>query len=315
MPALAPEIALAVQRQLDLRGLSGSARPLFLDRLVRDASRKYVVLDKRTRPIGWVAVSPDDFPDAVSTSVERSLEAARALGEPLGAAVLLPWFHDRCEGNSWSLVPYLPPVASGRLQRRWAAWRLLPSVFSWLAEVGRRTAQPAPGQALAGIDASLERMQRFAPLAGVSRAAGIALVELREGRWQPQLTLSHNDLWSGNLLWSKRAQSPPAFRVIDWGAMTLDGFPVYDAIRLAMSLGLPPRALTHRLQSGLESIGATHGEARYYLTAALARLLDGLGEWPVERFAETARACDAYLEVALGPLPERSGRLTVPSAR
>jgi hypothetical protein len=107
-------------------------------------------------------------------------------------------------GRSFAVVPYLSPVARGRLRGRWDRFRLRGPAFEWLREVTRRTVAIRPRRRSTPHSCSrCTGCRGCRPPASGARAARDSLAALEGGRWQPRWVLAHNDFWLGNFLFRR----------------------------------------------------------------------------------------------------------------
>lgn len=117
----------------------------------------------------------------------------------------------------------------------------------------------------------------------VRTAARDALARLRSAAWRPAYTLTHGDLWRGNILrWPRRTwwrERPPRlpFLLIDWRGSLVRGHAVLDLLRLLESLRAGPRALRRQLERHCWALGCERFDARGYLLAALGAAGQDLG--------------------------------------
>src|SRR5213592_2581607 len=106
-------------------------------RLVADHVDKAIVFSPDARPTFLVMIAPPEFPDCVREAFGRAAAARHALGgeAAIAAAVEVALVEGVTAGRSFAVVPYLSPVARGRLRGRWDRFRLSRPAFEWLCEV------------------------------------------------------------------------------------------------------------------------------------------------------------------------------------
>jgi hypothetical protein len=271
-------------------------------RRVEDHCDKFVALDGDGRPSAFVVVSPASHPHAVSDAAERALLMQGALGPALGDSVLLPWLVGKPDGISYSITPYCRPMSAHRLMGRWERWRLAPRALAWLERVVRDTVRPVAAHDLASrVAGPLHALMRETQLEPALRAAAqFALDELANGAWRPATVVAHNDFWWANFV-HRDASAAPSFPyfVIDWGGGVVAGAPIYDLMRLSMSLNVSPSALRRHVAAHAALLGCRPRDAMGYLLVALGTLSLDRGEWPLDQFLQTARTCFLYLAEAL----------------
>jgi hypothetical protein len=135
-------------------------------------------------------------------------------------------------------------------------------------------------------------------------------VLLDRGAWRPAFVAMHGDLHTGNFLRREEASRRRLprwdlpFVVIDWSGAQRDGLPLYDLVRLAHSLRIPPRRLARELARHTAILGGTLGAAPAHLAAAFADLKQNLEHFPIERFARLADVCFARVDAALASTHE-----------
>lgn len=284
-------------RACGVRVLSAPGVPL------PDSAGKYLLIDASGQPIAFAHASPREAPDAVARDALNASRAREQLGHVLGDCVLTPIAFGYGRGTSIAVYPLCDPLAATRL--RWQLQRLSVRgwAFEWLRAVATRTLRP--------VKDSLEQKARFErPLEAlislgelettIHRDALAALDRLRSGTWTPRLGLMHGDFWRGNILVRRASESPSRRRtaqyvVTDWGTCEVDGYPIFDLVRLAHSLGVRGRRLRPELARHLEVMECSPLEARCYLLAALGHRALNLECFPIENFLRMSASCHSIL--------------------
>jgi hypothetical protein len=104
----------------------------------------------------------------------------------------------------------------------------------------------------------------------------------------------HNDLWKGNILLPSSGdedeQAFPFF-VIDWRGSRIDGFPLFDLVRLSMSLKFSARELRQELIHSCQSLGCEFSDAPCYVATALGEIASRRDQFPVQAFLGMAEHC------------------------
>ena len=291
----------AAEHTLASRGGVSHIQALPLPRLVADSADKFIAFSNQGRPLAIIAIAPKTHPRTVQDAAEHASLAQQRLGPQLGAQVLAPMYVGESEGASFSITEYCKSYGNGRLRGRWTRWRLADSVFDWLLASTEHTVQAIDAvQTDALYTVPLARMARHPAVRPEDRAAAqTALDALNGGRWAPKAVLCHYDFWMGNLL---HAPTPtPArykFVVIDWAGSNVLGHGIYDLVRMSISLRASPARGRRELAAHCRLLGCEPAHARHYLLSALGHLAGALGEWPVERFAQTVAACMRYIDKA-----------------
>jgi aminoglycoside phosphotransferase (APT) family kinase protein len=162
--------------------------------------------------------------------------------------------------------------------------------------------QPAgsTGQELRAGLLGLERLSLVSdPL---RKLAERAVERLDAGAWHPRRVLTHGDFWLGNVLEGRHALTEPGhqpwerFSVIDWAGSRTDGLPIYDLIRLSMSVRLSPRALRSEVESHCRALACPVSDAPFYLAASLGEIGQNLNHFPVQNYVRMADSCLRELE-------------------
>jgi Phosphotransferase enzyme family len=272
----------------------GAIRRLERPKLVSDQMDKYLILDHQAKPRALVAVSPVSRPRAAREAGEHANAARLALGEVLGQSVLVPTHVGECNTLSFSISPYLMPLSERRLKRRIQQWRLSPSLFRWLWQVVERTARmPSQVEIDREFRKPLHQVLNHPKLSErAGQLASAALLQLESGEWQPRLVLAHYDFWTGNILLRPRNDNDDfGFAVIDWLGSRMAGHPIYDLVRITLSLGISDRNFDAHLAAHCRVLGCEPSQATHYVSAATGHLAIHLGEWPEEKFIGSTERC------------------------
>ena len=286
---LAELLAAPVGEALLSRARVGSIEPFGADKQVEDQTFKFMVSSSEGKPIAVVLCSPCVSPDLIVRGSARAREAKNALGPELGRAVLTPIAEGEVRGLSYAVLPYCEPLSDkhfkGWLQRR----RVGPKVLSWLHGVTRQTMRDVSH---ADVHARFHRplwllAEAIDATEPVRRAAEIGVRGLEQGRWTPRHVLMHNDLWKGNILLDAHGEVV----VIDWPGSRMDGYAIYDLVRLADSFGIGDRALGEQIATHCRVLGCEPKDGLSHLAAALGLLLSDLDRFPMHLFLPMADKC------------------------
>jgi hypothetical protein len=116
----------------------------------------------------------------------------------------------------------------------------------------------------------------------------------------------HNDLWKGNILLPSgddhRDKQTFPFFVIDWRGSRVDGFPLFDLVRVSMSLQLTAKELRRELMHSCQSLGCDFSDAPYYVAAALGEIASRNDQFPLHAFLGMAEHCFAELRKVGGAI-------------
>jgi Phosphotransferase enzyme family len=295
---------LAVLREEDLLPLLETAWRSHLgagdDVTVRRLSRGQYVdsptvfaanVDGQARAV--VSAASPTAPRMVERTALRTHAARQALAAVDPHRVLEPLAVEHVQGISCALFPLCEALGSRRLLSWWINRRVAATLFDWLLDVARATRQAAPeGAAVEAVRENLQAMARHPALDySLRESAALADGALVLDRWMPCWVLMHGDLWRGNVMLRRDLPGGHTRRlvVIDWAGCQVDGWPLFDLIRLADSLGVPARSLAQQILRHCALLAITPEQARYGVAAALAQTLSRLENFPVDHFAAMAR--------------------------
>jgi hypothetical protein len=191
-------------------------------------------------------------------------------------------------------------LSDRRLVSRLHNWRYAVPLLKWLREVCATTFSPLSESDYASrVMAPLEQLSEEAGLVSASRdAVTEAMTAVQSGDFRPCVGPVHNDLWRGNVLLPQAASGPRSVRwpflLIDWGASTLEGFPVWDLLRILRSLRVPNRVAARVLRQHCEELDMSLEEGRHSLMLALADLGLYRNEFPLELYLDSVETYQAY---------------------
>jgi hypothetical protein len=242
-----------------------------------------------------VQLSPPAFPDVVAEACDRTAAFAHSVGPALAHAMVRPIEQGIVEQRSYAVLPFHQALSDSRLMWLWQRGRIGPALLDWLAMLaglGHRGA----GEDYAANLAALVAMPGIGE--ELHEAAVAAIAQLAADEAIAVHVPMHGDLWRGNILKAADDSAWP-FALIDWRGSRVDGYPVYDLVRLADSLHIRPRRLGIELRRHAAALGCTADTTEVHLLAALGHYARHLGEMPVSAFDAMARTCLALHRRAL----------------
>jgi hypothetical protein len=268
---LEDNIANALGDTLERYGFPASLSSHRLPSAGADSAAIFVVGDKS--PSAILAISPEAFPDLVSVEQEKASRMKSVLGPELGSPIVVPIAQGSLgSGRSYALLPRKTPLSDSRIgwpiQRR----SLKSHLTRWLR--GINTTTTAQETSFGLYRDSLDYLCGMADLnESIKLVSRTALGRLLSGDFVPRSTPMHNDLWKGNILLPSGddhcdKQTFPFF-VIDWRGSRVDGFPLFDLVRVSMSLQLTAKELRRELMHSCQSLGCDFSDAPYYVAAFL----------------------------------------------
>lgn len=266
--------------------------------VVPDATEKYLLLYGRSARYILI-VSSEVEPQSVHRNADRMRLAKHALSRSLGRVIELPLVEGEYGGRSYALWRMLKPLSSNRLLFALQRTVLAPAVLRWLCDVANETLHR--GNALI-YSACLERLLTVAGLSDSLRTkAAEARLAFQRNQIAPLSVLQHGDLWIGNVL---RGEGHREFALIDWPGATTEGFPFYDLIRFACSIGVGPNEMRQLVERYSAAVHCAPRAATAYLLAGLGKLHEELEHFPEQRFVALCEQKGGALHAALSDLDE-----------
>jgi hypothetical protein len=246
--------------------------------LVREGAARYIV-----------QISPVGYPNIVATACERARTFAVAVGPSLARAIVLPITEGVYDGRSFACFPFHPAFRHDR----WTWWylrsRTSAALLDWLEDIARLR-QPA-GDAGDGYHQSLSALAAVAGMDKEIRSAAMAAADrLDKGDAIPCHVPMHGDLWRGNILKPASTGLQP-FAIIDWGGSRVEGYPIFDLVRMALSYKLPLAQLRHALRRHAALMQCDERNVDVHLLAALGHYARDCGEMALPVFVAMSRAC------------------------
>jgi len=276
---------------------------------VADDFLKVLVQDSSDRRTAVALCSNPLSPDLVARGMRKAKSAKCSLGRELGCVILDPIVEGRFSGDhlwpvlgvhrgdglSYSVLPYRKPFSDNRLLWRLQRRRISSSVLGWLSAATKKTARALRGQELEeNFVAPLRHLAGMKDATDpIRRAAADTCNRIHRGHWQPRHVLMHNDLWKDNILIDR---NPFGFVLIDWPGSRVDGYGIYDLLRLGEDIALSSSQLRRETENHCRHLSSEIGDARSHLLAALAELSTRLEHFPVGRFVRMATDCLSTLE-------------------
>ena len=266
---------------------------------VADSTMKASVRDASGRPRGFIVCSPSISPDLVARSISRARQAKAVVGPVLGKRIIEPLVEGSVRGLSYAVFPYCDGLSTFLPIRVAQRWLITRSILEWLFQVNKQTIHEVSSARLADAFARpLERLESMPQVSGNVRAvAAKAQRRLESSKWKPRHVLMHGDLWLGNVLLKCSSAEVPRWRwadravVIDWPGSEVDGYAIYDLIRLSQSANLGRTILRKELMRHCELLDCELLNAMSHLAAALGYIAITLEHFPIDRYARMAERC------------------------
>lgn len=303
----AEQVTRALSEQIaEVTGVRSSELSLSILSLseAADGTTVVSVADAQGRKRAVVLCSPSNSPDMVDRAMIMANKAKGLLGPQLGSRILDPLLRGRIDGASYAVLNYCKPLSNNAVLSRLQNSRLRPTVFDWLFQCAKESRSAAPSSSISMRFE--ERLLHLASMPALSNdlrhAAREAVERIHSGRWKPLHVLMHGDCWRGNVLiqpadaFNQRTPWAERFVLIDWPGAEIDGYAIFDIVRMAQSMRISFRQLADELNRHCKALECERSDATSHLLAALGNLGMSLEHFPVEQFARMAEACHATLK-------------------
>ncbi len=242
-----------------------------------------------------VHLSPESFPDVASVEVAAMQHAKEIIGLQLSSPILdvvaTGWF---C-GRSYFVVPFACSFSRNRfycaVQKRFAR----KEVFDWLRGLALISSNGVAGDV--GVFLSnLDFLRRtLNDCAGIVEDIDVAMALLKNNEVKPSHVPMHSDLWIGNVMRKKNGE----LAIIDWGGFESRGYPLFDLVRFAESVGMTKSSLKAEIVEHLSILRQPLHAAPVLLLSGLGYIARNLGEFSVERFKLMVETSMRKLDVAM----------------
>jgi hypothetical protein len=250
------------------------------DSVTQDSSSAHCLTTGTSKFV--LLVSPPAFAQAVGADVAKAADMRNCLGT-LGFPVARPIDSGIAMGLSYALTPYWRPMARERQRGIWDQWRMKTPLLTWLSDIAREHKHvgdvSAYQAAFDALDGAVEAQSSTAHLLSEAKS------RFEGGDFKPVHIPMHGDLWKGNIL---HGEANRPFTLIDWGGSELNGYPLYDLMRLALSFRISTSALRGELDRHRAALNCADADLPLFLLGALGHYAEKRGEFPLDRFREMA---------------------------
>lgn len=297
---------LDISLSIELGNQYGKLELLSQSTSVADGISVFKLYNNANKLYAVVLCSPLSSPNLVMRTMHRSHQAKTYLNISTGKHIIEPIFEGKIDKLTYSVLPYCYELSKSRLYRKTQSIFLKRVIFDWLVDVTKYSAkdvdQPtahlnfvAPLQHLASLKCLSEQIRK---------KSSFAIERLLAKVWKPKHVVMHGDLWVGNILLRADANifntiNPyDNFVITDWAGSEVNGYAIYDLIRLAESMNLSPKKLKVEINKHCNLLECDFIDATSYLLAALGFIAMNLEHFPLNRFACMAESCFSTLSKA-----------------
>lgn len=253
-----------------------------------------------------VLCSPSSSPNLVMRTMHRSQLVRASLNASTSKHIIEPAFEGKIDELTYAVLPYCYELSKFRPYRKIQSIFLKPVIFDWLFNV-TKTSVKEVDQSSANSDfaAPLQHLAALKCLNEQIRTkSSFAIERLSTKAWKPKHVVMHGDLWVGNILLRADAnilntiKPHDNFVITDWAGSEVNGYAIYDLIRLAESMNLSPKKLNVEVNKHCDLLECDFIDATSYLLAALGFIAMNLEHFPLNRFVSMAESCFSTLSKA-----------------
>jgi hypothetical protein len=272
--------------------------------ILADRTDKFVVKTRRGRQF-FLIVSNPEYPSTVTTAVRNLQMARNALDNECRQAIETPLLHGFWGSTSYALWLYRSRLSEQRGLRFLQKRLLFPKIVAWLRRASQLSKRPChrTEDLIANFLQPLEYVASNPRLGeAIKASAKEALGRIVRRDVMPVNVLQHGDLWLGNILLERPGNvltlGNLSFRIVDWGAATERGYPLFDCIKFARSCGISPAHARPSILGLSDDVPCKPKDAMLYLLCGLGHLGRNLNCFPEHRFVDLCGYLFEYLEAA-----------------
>ena len=275
--------------------------------LVLDGVSVFKIYNKANKLYAVALCSSSVSPNLVMRTMHNGKQVKKLLNASTAKHVIEPLFEGKVKELTYSVLPYCYELSKSRIYRKLQNIFLKPIIFEWVLNITKDSAKSIdqtvtrssfiqPLQHLASLN-YLSNEVRIKALSAIERASTKA--------WQPKHVVMHGDLWAGNILLRANAnifntiKPYDNFVITDWAGSEVNGYAIYDLIRIAESLNLRTDKLKVEVEKHCKLLNCDLIDAYSYLLAALGFIALNLEHFPVEKFTRMAESCFSTLSKAI----------------
>ncbi len=266
---------------------------------VLDGISVFQLYNKANQLYAVVLCSPSNSPNLVMRTMHRAKQAKEQLNTPTGKHVIEPLFEGKVNELTYSVLPYCYELSKSRIYRKTQNIFLKPVIFDWLLNVTKYSVRDIDHTTIhSNFTLPLQHLASLNYLSDEVRIKALFAIErIYTKAWQPKHVVMHGDLWVGNILLRADAnifntiKPYDNFVITDWAGSEVNGYAIYDLIRLAESMHLSTKKLKAEVAKHCQLLDCDYIDAYSYLLAALGFIAMNLEHFPVDRFTRMAESC------------------------
>ncbi len=277
---------------------------------IADSAAKLFFYSTLGEPLAVAICSQTPEPTLVDRNAEFVESAHKLLPPQIAASILEPLTTGTIEGMPFLMLPFCRVLSSSRWRWFIQKTKLRGKLLIWLNQV-LETSQHVPpaNNCQSRVSDPLTFITGCEDLTDDTRQlAENALDRLNTNKWTPQLSLTHTDLWKGNVLLPEpnnpllaESQNDSPFHLIDWGGGTFEGHSSYDLIRIGRSFGVPHSTMLRALYTQSEIMECELEDCLGGLLSGLGLLGMNRGHFPYNRFLNLVEDCRSFATDILRP--------------
>lgn len=270
---------------------------------VSDGVSVFRLYNNRDQLYAVVLCSPSNSPNLVMRTMYRAKQAKEKLNVSTGKHVIEPILEGKVNELSYAVLPFCYELSKSRLYRKIQRIFLKPVIFDWLYNLTKNSARDIDHTAIhSSFTLPLQQLASLDYINDEIRIKALSAIErISTKAWQPKHVVMHGDLWVGNILLRENAnifntiKPYDNFVITDWAGSEVNGYAIYDLIRLAESTHLSTKKLQAEVAKHCKTLDCDVIDAYSYLLAALGFIAMNLEHFPVNRFISMAESCFSTL--------------------
>lgn len=244
----------------------------------------------------FILLSPEKFPDVVSSAMNCARAVHTRLCERSAPAVVLPRIEGSLGVRSYAVFSRFYELPRGRIPDLLHRNLARSPVLKWLRLATEATiSEASTPEQKAGFSRELGAMSSHDFPDSLRRLSEDGIARLDAAIWQPRFVMCHADLWPGNVLWN-RAGGPSRLSrlgIIDWGAATPLGAGCFDLTRICISFRVAPATHAEEIKAHATLLKCRPEDMVFYLLSALGKLALKDDQFSRTRLIELSETCVA----------------------